>query len=99
MMNAAGVLTTRVAFTDLYVNDKYFGLYLIEEDFDHTYLKNRGHDLVNIVFNDTLGKNVKQYGNLLSMTNGDQVLHLFLNDPLMNHQGLNITLNHLLQWI
>jgi hypothetical protein len=36
LMNEAGVLTGRIAFTDLYVNEKYFGLYLVEEDFDPT---------------------------------------------------------------
>jgi hypothetical protein len=69
LMNEAGVLTGRIAFTDLYVNEKYFGLYLVEEDFDHTFFKNRGHDLVKYY---TIGKNIKQYGNLLSFTNLDQ---------------------------
>jgi hypothetical protein len=85
MMNAAGVLTNQVAFTDLYINEKYFGLYLVEDDFDHAYLKNRGHDLVNHVFNDSLGKSVSQYGNLLSITHPAERLQVVeIVDQLLN---------------
>jgi hypothetical protein len=66
LMTAAGVLAPRIVYTDLYINGKYYGLYLIQETFDHRFFKNRGDALVSRVYDSNTRKHEYVYGDFLS---------------------------------
>jgi spore coat protein CotH len=73
LMISAGVLTTRIAYTDLYVNDIYFGLYLVEEGISKRYFNARASALTKKVFNSTTGKMKDVYGEMLEYTKASEM--------------------------
>jgi hypothetical protein len=70
IMASAGIVVPRISYTDLYINEKYYGLYLVQEEIDHKFLKNRDA-LVKKVFNASTGEFDLLYGDLLSATSAE----------------------------